>query len=499
MSVKSAGVLCLNPILQLVEIYRGLYSPHRAGDWVQLAEAEAVCFAAITEKYRPESRNNSVDYTPGEWIVIGAAACKAHGVNCAASRLQLIAPNFDLGGVAAVLDCKMTELTAVSVTYDISDFRLVRHTVSRKGVIVCDVFNSAEYELIPYIVRDGRRFGSVWVLLRFMMVDEWARIVRRSANTPTHSAIAALRNIGRSTEFAITDYIGVYIDDITAKKKKLVEAREAGQGGIFPIYYPRRNYKTGNGEIIGEWGPARLSSAAINLTDMLGNKMNIMQKFSQKKTLDSAIADYQSKEQTHSAWGLGKTVDAKKYRVFDYYIPDKIGLYVDIGCGSGLDAVAIRKKYRPGRIILTDIEDTRDAPAEKFEFALIKPGKQLAIADGAANLVTVFHSIHHMLDDVDCRLADIARITRVGGIVLVKDHDVATTAEAHDVDFEHFVYMTLDHPVDTLAADFSALMPMVYYSAAEIADKMEALGFERLFNKITAPKTHVYSAVFVKR
>jgi SAM-dependent methyltransferase len=202
-------------------------------------------------------------------------------------------------------------------------------------------------------------------------------------------------------------------------------------------------------------------------------------------------------------WGVGKCAGQFYYKSKQFlpYLPEKISTLVDIGCGNGSDISDIRAKHAVTRAICVDIKDFRaKTTKEDSIFVGARLGQPLEIEDAAADVVLMFHSLHHIQEDIAARLADIARITRDGGVILLRDHDVQSEADAELVDFEHFVYLVpeVDAEIGELMADFPRFEPMTYYAYDYIRELFAGLGFEAVYVRRSPNLTSVYNAVFRK-
>jgi len=111
--------------------------------------------------------------------------------------------------------------------------------------------------MIPYWIVPGEyekvKIGNPWVLLRFLLIDIWVLklilnigtdnpdfIKKRIKNIIDHAdsvRTLARRNVNESPEkvFQLTNYVGVFFDEVVARKKMIKEIGER-----FPVYYPAK-------------------------------------------------------------------------------------------------------------------------------------------------------------------------------------------------------------------------------------------------------------------
>jgi hypothetical protein len=130
------------------------------------------------------------------------------------------------------------------------DFRTMRYTFymtskTKHGIVdkpFMDLFNCANFEIIPYDIKDGLQIANKWVLLRFMFIDVW--IIRFIKNIGLLDAnvldqkltfmwkiIDYFRTLDESTDAA--HYTGTFISYDVAKKMDALKQKK-----FFPPYYP---------------------------------------------------------------------------------------------------------------------------------------------------------------------------------------------------------------------------------------------------------------------
>lgn len=160
---------------------------------------------------------------------------------------------------------RMRKVTTIHITYPLnipSDFQITKNTIyaviSSGGsngsdqIPLADVYNSSAFELIPVWEVEGIRLGNPWVILRFRFIELWVlKLISNLGNDGgfIRAKISAVvesikdfhimtRNMLKSEPsrlFQLDSYVGVYINDVVAKKK-LIAAGEK-----FAPYYPARD------------------------------------------------------------------------------------------------------------------------------------------------------------------------------------------------------------------------------------------------------------------
>jgi len=87
----------------------------------------------------------------------------------------------------------------------------------------------------------------------------------------------------------------------------------------------------------------------------------------------------------------------------------------------------------------------------------------------------------------------------IGGILIIKDHDINSTEDANNVSFEHFVYSIGEADAKVTDVDhYNEIEPMYYYPAFYVRNYLKNLGLQEIhFEAYTGP-TKVYFAIFRK-
>jgi hypothetical protein len=132
------------------------------------------------------------------------------------------------------------------------DFRLTRTVVAVGHQIILEIFNSSDYELIPYTeVKDTtcdcdhkHQVATPMVLMRFMLINLWTinllmfngYINRDVYLKKVQSISKSINKIDQLDELTPTDgnlYFGQYVSKVTAYKA-LIKAKQA----FIPDYWP---------------------------------------------------------------------------------------------------------------------------------------------------------------------------------------------------------------------------------------------------------------------
>lgn len=272
---SQSKIRCIPDELQIIDIYRTLYTPARIGDWPAALASEDRLFAGARAGFPKdvvggtsvvEVDTNMLSFIKSAgYVIIGDYAVSYYLPEFQPGRLQIIVDNLDIPALQSSIE-RAAGGNITIVKHDImlpNDFQTVKHSVMQRdrrgGVkILMDVFNSACFEMIPYIDRAGARYGSPWVLMRFLFIDIWiSRMLAFAHDNPAQMKIRS-RHLMKTAisartvfckdklgAFQLENYYGIYTKE-TVEKKKLV--RELGER--FPMYYPVLQQKSG-GDVYG--------------------------------------------------------------------------------------------------------------------------------------------------------------------------------------------------------------------------------------------------------
>lgn len=535
------NILCVSAHMQLIEIYRNLYSPAKMQSWRQDMTNEHTLFPTIGQaNAQANSQANDEGYVGG-WdgdrafaamakesqdVIIGDYALRALGLEKEARRLQIITATCAedtkawLERVLAKTSSQGKPGREARVKYIkhplniTADFQLIKHTFYElrgdSQVFIMETFNSTQYEMIPYINSTAQKIGSPWVLLRFLLIDAWVtNMLQGSAGIPSRIIASAkvIRQKYKDVNILFPkEFVGVYISESFAKKKLIKDT-----GEVFAPFYPARRHG-------GATDPAqqRLTTSPVDLFVDLPAKEQIAAKVfkttvSSRGTDRERVARILGLLEKHrgrggSVWGVNKAPNdvLRKDPIISAMLPANIDVLVDFGCGSGADIASLARSKDPlvRRAIGVDIVDEREHSG--FEFVRINPQDKLPFADGEVHVYVMFHVLHHMVHPINSvadRMADIARTLRPGGLIWVRDHDVTSPERASNVDFEHLAYYigSWKGPVETLLRTYNQVEPMIYYSADEVTKMMSVAGLELLKINPTRSASHTYGALYRKK
>jgi SAM-dependent methyltransferase len=217
--------------------------------------------------------------------------------------------------------------------------------------------------------------------------------------------------------------------------------------------------------------------------------------------LNAILGNYQGKY-LDKRWLINKKTTINQYEKFLNVIksnfPLGIDYYLDLGCGDGHALNVLGEAMHAQHPICCDVEDVRTIKDNTF--MLIKPSILLEFGDYTIDVISIFHTLHHM-EDAMFRLKDIARVLKVGGLLLLKDHDVTNHIDAENVSFEHYVYSLGEGKAKFKSNDeqnYGKIEPMYYYSERQVSEYIDSLGFQKIFVEKYGNLTKVYNAIYKK-
>jgi hypothetical protein len=245
-------LLYMPPELEIINIYRKLYTPI-PDDWDDAKKTEARLYEQVItrnvyggakcHKCPPiivaEIKQQLLsEFIPGRNVVlIGEYAMNVKPDRGA--KLQIISPDslFDIADATEFLSHRFSHKVTFKQQelFLPNDFRIRRYVISMQfttptGAVkkpIMDIFNSAEFELIPYTGKDGLKIGNSYVLLRFLMIELWIiQIVDALGSLPKTVIKDKVRRFthliklirGRLGSVFGKEYIGAYKDERVAKK-----------------------------------------------------------------------------------------------------------------------------------------------------------------------------------------------------------------------------------------------------------------------------------------
>ena len=281
MSAINSNNSILSPEVELINVYHRLYSPNIYSNWNSICRHESKLWESFNKTRqsiitRPVVKGGAehvdvvLEWLNGQsgYVLIGDAAATiiSNDAHHHTNTVQFIAANPK--HMVDELKKYMQDFVGMNVSvkkYDMNlpdDYRIrkivLSANVNGSTYYIANIFNSAFYELIPFINIGGFNVGSFAVILRFMFVDIWFMRVLRFFNMIDQKRYMSNMKVLYSNIDIVHSkwvhkrsclasvfpmYIGTYINEATSKKKS---------GTIFPYYPAKYKLETGEYRIIGK-------------------------------------------------------------------------------------------------------------------------------------------------------------------------------------------------------------------------------------------------------
>lgn len=264
-------VLFINPIVELIDRYRMLYSPN-PDVWqnsvifedtlYNLATGNTIRNIQESKSRSPLSVIRRILFKNADQlgILIGSWAYHVYTKTQISefSKIQILASQGNKpSDIAEKINNIIRDITKCKVTYRTEstyipyDYWLLRTTyyitIDRKEYALIDTFNSLDYELIPYHIIDGVQVGNVFVICRFMLIDLWIVTVLKEikiltesmANVKKNEILFMISKLRVMTKYAYGEqYDGVY-KDLVSEKRKLTREQEKYRPYV-PMYHVQK-------------------------------------------------------------------------------------------------------------------------------------------------------------------------------------------------------------------------------------------------------------------
>ena len=132
---------------------------------------------------------------------------------------------------------------------------------------------------------------------------------------------------------------------------------------------------------------------------------------------------------------------------YNFFYSQKPFYYLDFGGAEGSISYAIGKYLDiPDKNIYTfDLEtpesSTVDRIKETYPINYVKgiPNQKLPFNNDTISLITAFQVFHHV-ENIDNTLKELYRIMKVGGYLIIREHDLDSNLQRTLIDIEHGLY-----------------------------------------------------------
>lgn len=227
--------------------------------------------------------------------------------------------------------------------------------------------------------------------------------------------------------------------------------------------------------------------------------------------IDALLNNFYGKKANLPMWSTNKSPNKSQFKKYldeisrykTYTSLQGNTIYIDIGSGSGEDAIILAKELGCKNPIFADIKDVTTVSSIPGSFVQIINFEPLffnggIIQNNSVDFISMFHSLHHM-PDAEFRLKNVVDILKPGGFFLLKDHDVLTKEDANNVSFEHFVYSVGEGKATINdKGRYNDIEPMYYFSADQVMNFMKGLNMKLIFISRFNNPIKTYQAMFQK-
>lgn len=173
--------------------------------------------------------------------------------------------------------------------------------------------------------------------------------------------------------------------------------------------------------------------------------------------------------------------------------PERI---LDVGCGDGSILRAVGRRLPGAELMAADLREPADVSG--FDFRVCAADR-VPFEDDAADLVLLSMSAHH-LEHLEATLAELRRVLRPGGAIILREHDFAREADRVFMDLVHLFYACIAGDEET-PCGFLKTFWSNYQSKSEWVRVFEKNGFSLTF-ATKFNKRDIFNsfyAVFTKR
>lgn len=243
-------ILCFSPEIQLIELYRQLYSPQCIGQWQEIAEKIAQLWPLVkysriefggSEQHHDRAHKINAEilakYARSETVLALVNDSAALSLNSAGeSKMQLISSDTQEQITLAVQSAASRlfpgiKIIAIEQTPKIPiDFRIRKYSYyyqdGESRVLFLEVFNSLAYDTLPWSNEiEGVRYAHPYVQLRYQLINLWIiNLTRLDAAAKENMWSKRLQWIEQYRKHVATPpdpakYVGRIIDEGIAKKQ----------------------------------------------------------------------------------------------------------------------------------------------------------------------------------------------------------------------------------------------------------------------------------------
>jgi hypothetical protein len=287
MPVNINGLLMYPPEFELIEIYHKLYLPNYAEEWGSLKKTGDILYKQMHERrkkfggYHNKKENNKIQKLKGgfinnkliikwlasrcDYVLIGINAINILIESSSYHQKIQIITDTSIDKLISEFSSLIFQYIGFRITHKIHNSNIPTEPRLRKVIIsvrlpdkisgnfktihLLDIFDSAKYELVPYITIDGINIGYPNVLRTFILIDMWTIRILLSFNIIKKDTVRQyvdivfenfenINNI-KISKYSTESYLGTY-SNIDRYNQK-----ESLKNTFFPYIPEQHRYQKG--------------------------------------------------------------------------------------------------------------------------------------------------------------------------------------------------------------------------------------------------------------
>ena len=230
--IDTSKVLIYYPVeLELVQIYKKLYSPNNFSEWETCNKQRKELESIVSGRgvyYKLSSLGKKMEAIilkmakNRDAILVGTFAAAVKLRVQSTLPIQVISSDVFMNQAISELESQFPNVQIK--TYDVSiyvmpELRLVKTNVVIKGELVASFFNNITYELVPFEVVGGNKIADVYVILCHLMIDYYT-YKKNGMNDYANACFKYFELLDKVGPIELPQYLGVYSDLNIYRRKK---------------------------------------------------------------------------------------------------------------------------------------------------------------------------------------------------------------------------------------------------------------------------------------
>jgi len=294
--IRKEEVAYFPPEIEMIDVYRTLYSPNKCDFWMEAIGTQRQLFKLMINRLSTyhnvslktlktseggddckQCKTGSVDsikkfilrHLIGKFILIGNYAINriAEIPEPEDSRelpiVQVITQNDYTDDIFEIKNT-LTRITDAVITFEVQKLHIPKDLITKRIRLfvntgtgtknrkaIMDIFNSGQFEILPYIEIDKQKIGNPFVIARFMLIDLWIyKIIRERGLIDPTKADRLMNHLVKNLKLILDKkyknlvfglkYFGVFKDPEVMKK---IEKMNSKKKSYIPEIYKKNNNK----------------------------------------------------------------------------------------------------------------------------------------------------------------------------------------------------------------------------------------------------------------